>query len=247
MADDTSNEAEEQEEVEETEVSRDDDLDVELGPSTPVSAQSGGCRGTTAILFIVLLAIAAASIFYSVYLQRTRVEAAKAKAARLVSYQAKFAVVVKNVESAVGEAETGNVNRALELLQNAEGQLTLIGSEANQFNDQQWAGHAIRKKQFIIEAREAIASHQEVIRDQFSNLKSKFSNADLKGFDGPAAVETAPEEPAVEPAEPAEPVEPEAPDADVVLPDAADALAEPASVPLAEPATDLVEPPLPPE
>jgi hypothetical protein len=218
MAEDKGNEAEEQEEVEEAEASQDDDLDIDLGPSKPPPpSQGGGCRGVTAILFILLIAIAAASIFYSLHLRELREKALEAKAARIASYQAKFSIVVSNVDSAVTEAEAGNLNKALELLENAEAQLTLIGSEANQFDDQQWAGHAMRKKQFIIDARQMIASHQEVIQDQFNGLKSKFAHADLKGFGQSSPDEAVPEEPQA-PAVDAEPaaesdsgVEPTAP------------------------------------
>ncbi|MFO7946405.1 MAG: hypothetical protein R6V19_06305 [Armatimonadota bacterium] len=207
MADDNDLEFEEPDEsAEETEDTFEEDLDdIEL--EEPVVEQSGGVRGLTIVLFIIVLAVAALSIYWHVQRQAAIRAAIEAKQERVQTYQTQFNSVSKNVENAVAAAEEMKIDEAMEAVSTAEKKLTTIASHANEAGDQQWAAFAMQKKQRILEAKEKIAEQQETfeearrameeardnIKEQIEGLSGKFSNIDLSGSRGGAAPAGAPD------------------------------------------------------
>lgn len=205
----------------------DSDLDIDLSTATPAPQKSGGCRGATAILFILLLVVAAGSIYYSIETKRAREAEEKARIEREASYKVQFSAVSKNVQKAVEASVEGDTEKALAYLAAAEAQLTIIGTRANDFNDQQWAFNAINKKKALLEAKDTITAeykaYKETVREQFVKLSSKFEGVEYTDPDAAKSTEdegipsdAAPEAATVESTEPA----PEAGGAPEVAPEA---------------------------
>ncbi len=201
MAEDTGK-TDEQEEG--TGGARDDDLDIDLGPPTPAQTQKGGCRAATVIIFVLLLAAGAFSVWYSLHLQAVRKAEMEARAQREITYKAQLGAVANNVAEAVAKAEQGHMEEALAQLKKAEDQLTTIAAQANDFDDQQWAAYAMSKKSALLDAKKIIAEeydrYQKAVDEQLRILASKFANADLSGQTTPIGTEQPEVAPAEEPA-----------------------------------------------
>ncbi len=207
MADDNDLEFDEQDEsAEDTEETFEEDLDdIEL--EEPVVEQSGGIRGLTIVLFIVVLAVAALSIYWHLQRQAAIRAAIEAKQERVVAYKTQLNSVGKDVQSAMAAAEDMKIDEAMDAISTAEKKLTTIASHANEAGDQQWAAFAMQKKERILEAKEKIAEQQETyeearkameeardnIKKQIEGLSGKFSNVDLSGARGGGAPAGAPD------------------------------------------------------
>ncbi|MFP3905004.1 MAG: hypothetical protein ACLFWB_12240 [Armatimonadota bacterium] len=236
MADDNDLEFDEQDEdAEETEESFEEDLDdIEL--DEPVVEQTGGVRGLTIVLFIVVLAVAALSIYWHVQRQAAIRAAIEAKQERVQTYQTQLNSVAKNVEDAVAAAEDTRIDDTMDAIETAEKKLTTIASHANEAGDQQWAAFAMQKKQRLIEVKEKIAQQQETyeearkameeardnIRQEIEGLSGKFTDMNLSGASRSGAPAGAPDvegEPAedeiMEEIPVDEPAEPSAPEQDI--------------------------------
>lgn len=253
MADNDSGEfdefedTEEQDIDEESEESFEEDLEsIEL--EEPVVAQSGGVRGLTIVLLIVFLAVTAYSIYWHLDRQAKIRAAQEAKMQRIQTYKTQLTTVREDVMAAKAAFAENDVEKGVEALKRAKEKLTVIGSQANESNDQQWANYIMKKKEHVLSADEVIGEKAEEyeqakstmeqarddMKDAIDRLSGKFENVDLSGTGGGGAPPAEPseepeetaaptEEPAAEIKEPAAPteepaVEPEEPAADVKEP-----------------------------
>jgi type II secretory pathway pseudopilin PulG len=188
----------------------DDDLEIELGPAI-AQPRSGGCRPTTVVLLIIVLAIAATAILYMRHVQQAREAELKARMEREEQYKSWLGHVSADVTEAIALAQAGQMTDAQALLERAEQKLTLIGTQANDANDQQWASYAITRKQALLTAKRTIAEEYEryirAIDDALAELGSKFGGLD-PGAGAPATPAGEAEEEAVAPSEQAPATDP---------------------------------------
>ncbi|NLJ35903.1 MAG: hypothetical protein GX358_06715 [candidate division WS1 bacterium] len=159
----------------------DDDLEIDLGPM--IAQPRGGYRATTVVLLIIVLAIAATAILYMRHVQQAREAEIKARMEREEQYKTWLGHVSADVTEAIALAKTGQMTDALALLDRAEQKLTMIGTQANEASDHQWAAFSISKKQALLTAKRTIAEeyerYQKAIDEALGNLGSKFSGVDL--------------------------------------------------------------------
>ena len=198
---DTDQDESEQEDTDqETEESFEEDLEsIEL--DEPVVSQSGGVRGLTIVLLIIFLAVAAYSIYWHIQRQAEIRAAQEAKEQRVQTYKAQLATVRDNVMEAKSAFEKNDVEAGAEALETAKKKLTIIGTQANESNDQQWARFVMQKKDHLRSADEKIAEKVEKYREAKETMEearremqqaideasSKFENIDLSGGSGGSA------------------------------------------------------------
>lgn len=200
---------------EESQESFEEDLEnIELEDSGV--AQSGGIRGLTIVLLILVLAVAAYSIYWHLQRQAKIRAAQEAKNQRIQTYKTQLKTVREDVMDAKAAFAKNDVEKGINALQTAKEKLTVIGSQANESGDQQWANYIMQKKDNLLSADETIAQKaraykeaqrtmeraREDMKEAVNQLSSKFENVDLSGG-GEASSEGATQQPQ-EPATPAE-------------------------------------------
>lgn len=208
----------EQEDIdEESQESFEEDLEnIELEESGV--GQSGGVRGLTVALLILVLAVAAYAIYWHVQRQ-AKIEAAReAKNQRIQTYKTQLKTVTQDVEDAKAAMDQNDIEKGLKELESAKKKLTALGSQANESNDQQWANYIVKKRDQLLSADKTIAKKAEAYEDArkameraredmkkaVNQLSNKFENVDLSGAGGGGASSQSPAEQTRGPAAPAE-------------------------------------------